>query len=80
MQLTYTAGKHILLTIPSEDEEEPNIVVKIKFYSYNDGAQLLAQFNRKSGNIMNWYSHLKEMKSTQLSYLGSPQAPIAIEE
>ena len=71
--------KHIKLTIPDGDEENPDTVVKIKFYKH-DGDKLLAHFSRKSGNILKWYETFKTMKSEEgLDYLGSPNVQIEYE-
>lgn len=77
MQLEHVAGKHIKLTIPAADAEEPDTVVKVKFYKHGDN-QLLAHFSRKSGDIMNWYRHIDTMKATALDFLGSPNVPVTI--
>ena len=60
MQLAYVENKHILITIPSEDEEETNTVIKVKFYQHSE-TELLAHFTRKTGNIGQWYKTFKDM-------------------
>lgn len=58
MNIEHIENKHIKVTIKSEDEEEHDTVVKVKFYPH-EGDKLLAHFTRKSGNIMKWYDLFK---------------------
>ena len=79
MQLEHKESKHILITVPSEDEEVPDTVIKVKFFKY-EGDQLLVHFQRKSGNIIQWAKDFQGMRDTALNYLCSANVPIEVEE
>jgi|AACY02.14.fsa_nt_gi hypothetical protein len=79
MQLEHHENKHIKITVPSEDEDVPDTVIKVKFYQH-DGDKIMVHFHRKSGNIMKWAQDFQGMKETALDYLCSANAPIEIEE
>lgn len=75
MVIEHVKDKYLKLTILSEDEEEPDTVIKVKFFTH-EGKTILTHFQRKSGNILNWYTHLNKMKETSLDFLGTPNLPI----
>jgi len=47
MTIEYIPNKNIKITIPSNDEEIPNTVVKVKFYESENEGQLIAHFYKK---------------------------------
>lgn len=69
--MEHVTGKYIKLQIAAEDDEEHDIVVKIKFYKH-ENEQLLVNFARKTGNIIRWYDTFKNMKEACMDYLSSP--------
>lgn len=71
MVIDHVTSKHIKLFIKAEEQEEHDIVIKVKFYKHESN-QLLVHFARKSGNIMRWYDIFKNMKEATLDYLLSP--------
>lgn len=79
LKLEHVPSKHLKITMPAGDGEEHDTVVKVKFYQHGD-KQLLAQFTRKSGNIMEWYKNFDSMKELGLNFLASPCVPIAVED
>ena len=58
MDFQVIENKYMLMTIESKDDNEPNIVIKMRFYKAEYDDQLLVNFHRKSGNIIKWYQIL----------------------
>lgn len=77
--MEHVTGKHIKLQIQAEDDEEHDIVVKIKFYKHEND-QLLVHFARKTGSIIRWYDTFKNMKEASMDYLSSPNVQVDIDQ
>lgn len=54
-------------------------VVKVKFRKQDEG-QLVCQFYRKSGDLLQWAAEFKKMQETQLDFLGTSTVPIQVAE
>lgn len=62
-------GKHILVTLPAEEDGDQDLVVKVKFFAlpgFDDNSRLRVRFVRKRGEIDRWYSTFKDMKDAVL--------------
>lgn len=46
MKVEHVPNKHIKVTIPIDDDDEHDIIVKVKFYKHGEN-HLLAHFTRK---------------------------------
>merc|ERR1719284_2143866 len=58
-------NKCIKLTMPKEDENGIDTIVKVKFYKISD-SMTRVRFIRKQGDIMEWAKNFIQMKETYL--------------
>lgn len=61
----HVENKCIKLTMPKEDENGIDTIVKVKFYKISD-SKTRVRFIRKQGDIMEWAKNFLEMKETYL--------------
>jgi len=69
MKIEKVDNKHILMTMPAEEDSAQELVVKVKFFGLpanEESARLRVRFVRKRGDLDKWYSTFKDMKDAVL--------------